>query len=48
MNECIFTQLKSVAIEVIGDMCLEESIPVGIREIDFRVQSHGGKMPSFY
>ena len=48
MNDIKFMLLKSDALGVLCDVCLQESRPVVLARIDFRVWSHTRKMPAFY
>ena len=47
-NDIEFILLKSNALRVLCDVCLQESHSIVLTEIDFRVQFHTCKMPVFY
>jgi len=47
-NDIKFMLLKSDALKVLCDMCLQESHSVILAGINFRVQFHTCKMPAFY
>jgi len=47
-NDIEFMLLKSDALGVLYDVCLQESHSVVLAGIDFRVQSYTYKMPAFY
>ena len=47
-NDIKFMLLKSDALGVLCDMCLQESHSVILTEIDFRVRFYTCKMPAFY
>ena len=47
-NDIQFMLLKSDALGVLCDVCLQESRSVVLARIDSRVWSHTHKMPAFY
>jgi len=47
-NDIEFMLLKSDALRVLCDLCLQESHSVILTGIDSRVQSYTHKMPAFY